>query len=136
MKPRSKLNHTIHAMSTNTQPTAAQMIRGILKTEFPKQKFSVTSDYNSIRIRYTDGVASEMVEELTNPFIMGHFNGMEDIYEYSNRNKDLPQVKYIFVEREMSADAKAAILKDFDISEPETYYGEKQIYNAFQKVSF
>lgn len=123
-------------MSTNTQPTAEKMIRGILKEAFPKQKFSITSDYNSIRICYTDGVSSDSVEELTNPFVMGHFNSMEDIYEYSNRNADLPQVKYIFVEREMSADAKAAIIKDFEISEPETYYGEKQIYNNFQKVSF
>jgi hypothetical protein len=30
----------------------------------------------------------------------GHFNGMEDIYEYDNRDSSIGQTKYLFIERE------------------------------------
>jgi len=36
------------------------------------------------------------VEAFAKSFQMGHFNGMEDIYEYSNRGEG-PQVKFVFV---------------------------------------
>jgi len=42
-------------------------------------------------------------------YIMGHFNGMDDIYEYSNANDGL-QVKFIFVNNEFSKAAKDAAL--------------------------
>jgi hypothetical protein len=29
------------------------------------------------------------------PYQYGHFNGMEDIYEYSSMIPDLPQVKFV-----------------------------------------
>jgi len=123
-------------MKNNTQPTAAQMLRKDLKEAFPGQKFSVTSDYNSIRVKYTDGVSSDKVEKLTGKYEMGHFNGSEDIYEYSNVNKDIPQVKYVFVEREMSPEAKAAILAENQIPDPDSYRGSTLVYQAFQKRDF
>ena len=83
---------------------AAQMIRTELKANFPGIKFSVRSENyaggNSIRVSYTDGPKAEAVEEITAKYEMGTFNGMEDIYEYSNTNDDLPQCKYLFVNRE------------------------------------
>lgn len=36
----------------------------------------------------------------------GHFNGMEDIYEYSNSRNDIPQTKYLFVSNEISDELK------------------------------
>lgn len=36
----------------------------------------------------------------------GHFNGMEDIYEYSNKNEDIPQAKYVSVELSFSDELK------------------------------
>ncbi len=112
------------------------MIRQILKAEFPGKKFSVTSDYNSILIRYRDGVATEKVEALTDKFEMGDFNSMEDIYEYSNRNPDLPQVKYVFIDREMSQEAEAAIIRDLKIQDPTSYHGGLMIYEAFKGRDF
>jgi len=50
----------------------------------------------------------EKIQAFAKSFQMGHFNGMEDIYEYSNTN-DGPQVKFVFVSvnygelREMAA---------------------------------
>jgi hypothetical protein len=35
---------------------------------------------------------------MTDKYQYGHFNGMEDIYEYSNNNDAIPQTKYLFVE--------------------------------------
>ncbi len=121
---------------THSKLSAAQIIRKLLKAEFPGQKFSITSDHNSIRIKYVDGVSSDAVEKITNPFVMGHFNGMEDIYEYSNKNNEIPQVKYIFIDREMSLDVRAKIASENKISDPDSYIGEKQIYQHFQKMSF
>ena len=42
---------------------------------------------------------------MTDKYQYGHFNGMEDIYEYTNSRADIPQVKYLFVNNGMS-DAK------------------------------
>ena len=85
---------------------AASAIRTELKANFPGIKFSVRSQNyaggNSIRVEYTDGPKAEAVEEITAKYEMGTFNGMEDIYEYDNTNADLPQVKYLFVDRNAS----------------------------------
>lgn len=40
----------------------------------------------------------QAIEAFCNQFQMGHFNGMEDIYEYSNNIDDLPQVKFVFID--------------------------------------
>lgn len=44
--------------------------------------------------------AQEAIQAFCRQFEMGTFNGMEDIYEYTNRNDDLPQVKFVFVQFE------------------------------------
>lgn len=43
------------------------------------------------------------VEQFASRFQMGLFDGMTDSYEYSNRNDDLPQVRFVFVETVYSA---------------------------------
>ncbi len=40
----------------------------------------------------------QAIEAFCNQFQMGHFNGMEDIYEYSNNIEELPQVKFVFID--------------------------------------
>jgi len=94
-------------MKNKTQVAqASQQIRKILKKEFPKTKFSVkSSNYSmgdSINISWVDGVAERKVEKLINYFQYGEFNGMEDIYEYTNRREDIPQTKYLFCDRKIS----------------------------------
>jgi hypothetical protein len=43
-----------------------------------------------------------MVEPLINEYQYGHFDGMIDCYEYSNNRNDIPQVKFVFANREYS----------------------------------
>lgn len=66
----------------------AELIRQALKKEFPTTKFSVRSSTfaggSSVDVSYTDGPRDKQVEEVTNRFKSGHFNSMEDIYEYDS----------------------------------------------------
>jgi hypothetical protein len=82
---------------------AGSQIRKILKQNFPTTKFSVTSESysmgSSVNIIWTDGVTTEQVYKLVKQFQYGHFDGMQDLYEYSNSRDDIPQVKYVQTER-------------------------------------
>lgn len=49
------------------------------------------------------------IEAYVGRFQYGHFDGMTDMYEYSNRDDDLPQVKYTSVRVEYSDELKAAV---------------------------
>jgi hypothetical protein len=92
-------------MRTEAAKTA-QAIRKELKVAFPNVKFSVTSDNfsggNAVRVGWTDGPTTDMVEEITDKYQYGHFNGMEDMYEYSNTRDDIPQVKFLSTNRRAS----------------------------------
>ena len=92
------------------QVTAAKNIRKILKAEWPHCKFSVrTETYSggcSINVRWQDGPTEEQVDAKIARFKAGHFNGMEDIYEYS---KDpwgdlFGSANYLHTDREVSDD--------------------------------
>lgn len=106
---------------------AAQEIRKELKINFPGIKFKVTSKSYSmgsnVNISWFDGPTSQEVDLITAKYQYGHFDSMNDIYEYSNVNKDLPQVKHMFTHREMSEEIKNVIRKELqmDINENEYY---------------
>ena len=51
---------------------------------------------------------AQKIEEYCQQFEMGHFDGMQDMYEYSNVNADLPQVKFVFVKVQYSDEIKSA----------------------------
>ncbi len=51
----------------------------------------------------------EKIKSFANNFQYGHFNGMEDIYEYSNNRKDIPQAKFVFVNNKISSVLKQEI---------------------------
>lgn len=69
-----------------TTAGTAQLIREALKQAFPTVKFSVTSSTfangSSVDIAYTDGPSNRQIEQVYAPFISGHFNSQEDMYEY------------------------------------------------------
>lgn len=96
-----KYTHTEDKMSTPAQ--AAKMIRQDLKQAFPEVSFSVTSKRysggSSVSIAYENGPTCEAVDTLVGKYEYGHFDGMEDIYRYSNTAYDLPQVKFVQVYR-------------------------------------
>lgn len=85
---------------------AAAAIREILKKAFPGIKFRVVSKNfaggDDVNVSWTDGPASKTVEAHIKHFQYGNFDGMTDMYEYSNTRKDIPQTKYLFVSRHLS----------------------------------
>jgi len=94
----------------------AKAIRKILKKAFPEIKFSVRSQSYSmgdnVRVKWTDGIDTERVKELIWHFEYGTFDGMTDMYNNDNMRKDIPQTKYLFIEREIS---DAVMEKAFEI---------------------
>lgn len=95
------------------QAKAAKEIKSILTDKFPDTKFSVTSDSfaggDAVRVKWTDGATTDQVKQLVDHYQEGSFDGMRDIYEYSNSRDDIPQVKYVTYSRSWSDEAKAEI---------------------------
>jgi hypothetical protein len=99
----------------STQAQAAKMIRASLKANGISAK--VTSESASmmtaVRVEILGDVlpaTKKAVEAYANQFQYGHFDGMQDLYEYSNRNADLPQVKYVTVTATYSDEIKQEVL--------------------------
>lgn len=85
---------------------AATNMRIELKRHFPNVKFSVKSDFNSVRIGWTNGPTDEMVRKIVGKYEAGHFDGMTDSYDYRNTpfNQTFGDPKYVFVERSNTID--------------------------------
>lgn len=138
-KATEKANPTI-----STAANTSKAIRQDLKTNFPNTTFKVTSSNysggNSVHISWEDGPTTAEVEAFTGKYQQGHFNGMDDIYEYSNVQDGLPQVKYVQEQRSIS-DASKEILLPFaqQLFEKEDYgchNAENLLYRLFSKSSF
>ena len=102
-------------MKTN-QALCANAIRKELKKAFPKTKFSITSKGfaggDDVNINYIDGPSRQEVEEITKKYQYGHFDGMIDLYEDSNIREDIPQTKYLFVNRSFSPEVEQIFIKE------------------------
>jgi hypothetical protein len=112
----------------STHAKAAKEIRTYLKTK--KVLSKVTSDCysmgTSVHIKLIDvrpEVATEIENEV-NKYQYGDFDGMTDCYNYTNRRADLPQVKYVQVQRDLSDEMRASVRvfleKKFDITDDKT----------------
>ena len=105
-KEKNKGHKSSHAAT-------AAAIKAELSAAFPGVKFSAKSDSyaggDSVNVSWTDGPTEKAVKMLTGKYEMGSFNGMEDIYEYTNSREDIPQVKYVFERREISPELLAAV---------------------------
>lgn len=117
---RAQEHETVPADKPGKKPMTehakcAKMIRTQLATVFPGVKFSVRSDSfsmgDSVDIEWTDGPTVAMVEEVTQRYQYGHFDGMQDLYEYSNNRSDIPQAKYVHENRHMSPQAIRDIIE-------------------------
>ena len=101
----------------STAANCAKAVREELKLKFPYCKFSVTSDNfsggNAVRISWENGPTDEQVSNIVNRYEYGHFDGMKDIYKYSNTIENLPQVKYITTSRTISEDLTNRLEIDF-----------------------
>jgi preprotein translocase subunit SecF len=115
-------------LSTHAQ--AAKQIRAHIKKLGLKAsvKASSASMCSSVDVYLKNPKPSDLkeVRAYAQQFQQGHFDGMNDIYEMSNRNKNLPQVKFVTVsprfDDEIKQKALNAITNHLDI-EP-IVYGE------------
>lgn len=111
----------------NSLVAAAKNIRIELAKAFPGVKFSVKTERfsmgNAIRVSWTDGPTSGQVEEITDRYDAGHFDGMTDCYEYRKDHAwtdAFGAAKYITFSRDLSAETvQAAIDYIWDKYRPE-----------------
>ena len=93
---------------TNSRILATKNIKRELKREFPSILFSIKSKVfscgDSIDISWTDGPTSEQVDNITDKYEEGHFDGMTDSYEYSRSNwtEVFGGAKYVMTNRHIS----------------------------------
>ena len=123
----------------------AKRIKAELKSKYPDINFSVRSENfsggDAVRISYTNFLPTKDIEKLFNKYKGGHFNGMEDIYEYYSDSKEItpegkivtiPTVKYLSVSRSITEDIKTAareyIKSTFDCSNIPDYEIETGIH--------
>ncbi len=91
----------------NSAALTAQAIRKELKAAYPSVPFRVTSKTysggDSVNVSYIATLTTpkqEEVEALLSKYEGGHFNGMEDIYEYKSGAGELT-TKYLFVHADL-----------------------------------
>lgn len=103
-------------MQAKKQKTQAAQVAALCK-KFVKSlglECSVKSDNfsggDSVRVTTYNANQKQRVEieKYCDQFQRGHFDGMTDLYEYSNRRDDIPQTKYMFCEYSYSDDIKQA----------------------------
>ena len=89
-------------MAKSAHAAAAAMIRKEMKKNGIKGsvRSSSYSGGSSITVRVNDLTpwTLEALTRFVSGFQYGHFDGMYDIYEYSNSRDDIPQVRFTFVE--------------------------------------
>jgi len=90
----------------NKMRTESAKAASIIRKELKANGLNVTvksknySGGNSIDVTIHKDLTPAGVKEVTaycDQFEMGHFDGMRDLYEYSNTRNDIPQVKFVFV---------------------------------------
>ena len=93
---------------------------------------------DSVSIRWEDGATGAEVRAISGKYQYGHFDGMTDMYEYSNRRDDIPQSKYVSDSRDMSEQTKAVraqFIENFE-GDKHGHWGAEQIfYRVFAKTS-
>lgn len=57
---------------------------------------------NAVTVGWIDGPTVKEVEAFTGKYQYGHFDGMNDMYENSNKRTDLPQAKFVRESRQYS----------------------------------
>jgi hypothetical protein len=102
-------NKGANTMATS-QALAAKAIRAELKEMGVKGRVT-SKGYSmgcSVNVSLTDENPETVkkVKDAAAKYQYGHFNGMEDIYEYSNGREDLPQAKFVFVDNNTSDELK------------------------------
>jgi len=123
---------------TSSHAAASAAIKAELNKAFPEIKFSVRSDSfaggNSVHISWNDGPNSDEVNALTKKYQYGSFDGMTDMYEYTNNREDIPQAKYVQAQRSMSEEARAALTPEAEriYEENKEFFQDGRVWDASQ----
>ena len=85
---------------------AAKEIRQYLKEKriaarVTSKNYSMGDNVNVYLTNQPPEVVKKIKDDC-NKYQKGHFNGMEDIYEYSNSRDDVPQTKFLFINNELT----------------------------------
>jgi len=90
----------------STHAAAAKALRQELKQLFPDVRFSLRSKRfaggTSLTVSFSDWLSPTQIGQLkaiADKYQYGSFDGMTDSYSYTNSRDDLPQVKYVHIER-------------------------------------
>lgn len=120
--------HLIPAEKCTGGKHCAKNMRIELKKAFKSIKFSVRSDYSSVRVSWTDGPTVEEVEAIVDKYEEGSFNGMEDIYEYNSTpfNDVFGGVQYVFTGRSDSDKAIEKAIESISIEYQHELEGMEQ----------
>ena len=96
---------------------AAKSIRKELKLYFSDIKFSVRAENysggHSVDVGWENGPTTESVDKVVKKYQRGKFDGMTDCYISDNRRKDIPQVDYVFSNREVAEEVFDQYFKHF-----------------------
>lgn len=115
----------------------AKAIRKVLKFNFKGVKFSVVSENfsggDAVRVHWTDGPTYDSVDDLVRKYQYGSFNSMEDIYEHTNKIEDIPQAKFIQIQREYSVSTKRACIGEIEMKYGVEIETEESINNFTKK---
>lgn len=88
----------------SNQAKAAREIRELLKSLSVPAKVSSKGysmgDHVNVDLTNQPPKIVDQIKKLTGKYQYGHFDGMIDLYEYSNTRDDIPQTKYLFVNNE------------------------------------
>jgi len=91
----------------------AQLVRQWLKAEGIPGRVTCKnySMGDSVTVYLVDQVPAvyQKVKEYAAQYEYGSFDGMQDLYQYDNVNRDIPQTKYFFVNNDLSAELQQKI---------------------------
>ena len=112
---------------TTAHAAAAKLIRAELKKHGIKASVRAKSyaGGSSISVNVDDELPAtvEAIRAFTSKFEYGHFDPMNDLYEYSNSRDDIPQVGFVFVNNHLSDELRQAAWD----------YGRKQAFRRHGK---
>lgn len=95
-------------MKAQSQHAAvAKLCKAYLKNKGIKCRATSDSGGNSVNVVVYDQnpEAMKLIRAELGKYKMGHFNSMEDIYEYTNRQEG-PQIQYLFIENNLSPELR------------------------------
>lgn len=120
--------------------TPAQAVKQELKYYFPETKFSCSyrsfSMWDAVDIERTDWPTEEQVAKISWKYQYWSFDGMTDMYEYTNGRDDIPQAKYVHERRELSWNVKSIIKNRVDVYRAgvDEYEKDRLVWQVWRKL--